>query len=407
MSDSSTYTLKDKHILLGICGSIAAYKAAFLTRLLVRSGASVRIIMTNSATAFIAPLTLSTLSKNPVLTDFVDQKGNTWNNHVELGLWADVFLIAPATANTLAKMANGLCDNLMTATYLSARCPVYAAPAMDLDMWQHPTTRKNIQTLTENDVQIISVESGELASGLEGEGRMAEPEHILDLLQKKNSADHRSLTGRRVLITAGPTYEPIDPVRFIGNRSSGKMGLALAEEAAHQGASVTLVKGPTSLDTEHPNIRTIAVDTAHEMYKACLEHFPDCDAAILSAAVADYTPQETATQKIKKSNGEMTLSLKKTRDILKTLGQNKENRILVGFALETEHEEAHAQKKLLEKNLDFIVLNSLNDAGAGFQHDTNKITILDKDNKTKRFELKKKTDVARDIIRELSAYFND
>lgn len=396
--------LQGKKILLGVCGSIAAYKAAFLVRLLVKSGAEVKVIMTPDATAFVTPLTFSTLSKNEVLTRFFDNSGGqVWNNHVELGLWADAMLIAPATATTIAKMANGLCDNLLTATYLSARCPVFVAPAMDLDMWQHPATQRNIQLLTKYGNTVIPVGSGELASGLWGNGRLAEPDEIVRYINHYFTAKQASagpLKNKQILITAGPTFEPIDPVRFIGNRSSGKMGIALAEAALEQGALVSLVIGPTSVQaTQHPNLEIVQVETAQEMFDATVTRFPDAHVAILAAAVSDYTPDAPSGKKIKKTGNTLTLQLHKTKDILAHLGSLKHNKqVLVGFALETDNELQNALDKLQKKNLNFIVLNSLNDAGAGFKHNTNKITILDKRGNTESFPLKNKPDVARDIL---------
>ncbi len=393
--------LKDKKIILGVCGSIAAYKIAILTRLLTKAGAQVKVIMTPAAREFITPLTLSTLSGNPVLSDFTKNQTGEWNSHVELGLWADALVLAPASANTLAKMAYGLCDNLLLAVYLSARCPVFFAPAMDLDMLQHPSTRKNIDTLTGYGNHLIPPAFGELASGLTGTGRMAEPEEILEQLQRFFQAGGR-LSGKKVLVTAGPTYEPIDPVRFIGNQSSGKMGFAIAEALADQGAEVNLVTGPTQQHTQHPHIRVKGVTTAKEMFDACSALFSDSDITVLSAAVADYKPAEPATQKIKKKTETLTLALTKTDDIAEALGKRKHNgQILVGFALETEQEEANALKKLQSKNFDLIVLNSLNDPGAGFGHDTNKITIIDGKNKAKTFGLKSKKKVAVDIVQAI------
>ncbi len=407
-----TAPLKDKKILLGICGSIAAYKAALLTRLLIKKGALVQVVMTEAATQFISPLTLSTLSKRPVLTRFFTDAEQLWNNHVELGLWADVFLIAPASGNTLAKMSNGLCDNLLTASYLSARCPVFIAPAMDLDMWLHPATQRNIDFLTQKaGNHLIPVEHGELASGLVGKGRLAEPEHIVAHLEEylTQQSKPRLLEGKTVLITAGPTHEPIDPVRFIGNRSTGKMGIALAEVAHKEGAKVTLVLGPTALSPNHPAIEVIRVQTAEEMYQATVGAFTKrvIDVAILAAAVSDYTPKTKSTVKIKKKSSDLTLELQKTKDILKHLGSIKQSeQILVGFALETNNELEHAQQKLIRKNLDFIVLNSLRDKGAGFMHNTNKITILDKYNNIQRFELKSKQAVAQDIVQKIGSFLD-
>jgi phosphopantothenoylcysteine decarboxylase / phosphopantothenate---cysteine ligase len=388
-----------RKILLGITGSIAVYKAAFLVRLLTRQGADVKVIMTPSATRFIAPLTLATLSKHPVPTGMIDDE--SWNNHVELGLWADLFLIAPATANTLARMVHGLCDDMITACYLSARCPVMVAPAMDVDMWLHPATRRNIDQLVHDGVQVIPVEEGELASGLTGPGRMAEPEHIVEYLGnffQKKSAD--TLSGIRVLVTAGPTYEAIDPVRFIGNRSSGKMGLALVLALLDRGAEVHLVMGPAQIEIPvRPGLMIYRVESAAEMADRALELWPRCRVAILAAAVADYTPAHPAGQKIKKSGEHLTLQLMRTEDIASSLGKTKRpDQITVGFALETEKEEDHALEKMAKKNFDFIILNSLNDPGAGFRYDTNKITILEIEGHKTVFPLKSKTEVARDIV---------
>jgi len=393
--------LKNKNILLAVCGSIAAYKAAILTRFLVKSGAKVKVIMTKAATEFISPLTLSTLSKNKVFIEFTEGNSGEWNNHVELALWADILLVAPASANSIAKMANGLCDNLLLATYLSAKCPVYIAPAMDLDMYKHPAIKKNIHTLSSFGIHIIDAENGELASGLVGEGRMAEPEHIVEYLNKKLS-EALPLYGKTALVTAGPTYEAIDPVRFIGNHSSGKMGFSIAESLANKGAKVILVSGPTSQTINNENILIQNVITANEMLEACLNIFPKVNIAVLSAAVADYKPTLIATKKIKKSSSSHLLELAETVDILATLGkQKKTNQVLIGFALETENEIENAQKKVVSKNLDFIVLNSLNDTGAGFKVDTNKISIIDKHNNISNFELKSKQEVANDIVNEI------
>ena len=387
-----------KKILLGISGSIAAYKAAVLTRLLVKAGAEVKVVMTPSAIEFITPLTISTLSKNPVLTEFVKDKTGQWNNHVDLGLWADVLVIAPASANTIAKMANGQCDNLLLAVYLSARCPVFFAPAMDLDMLEHPSTKSNLERLKSFGNHLIQPVYGELASGLIGNGRMAEPEEIVEALQAFFSND-LPLKGKNVLVTAGPTYEAIDPVRFIGNHSSGKMGFAIAEALAAKGAKVNLISGPTQQQTTSKNISVQHVTSAEEMYNACSSIFPTTDIAVLSAAVADYKPTVRADQKIKKKDEILTLELTKTQDIAASLGKMKHNgQIIVGFALETEEEQSNALKKLESKNFDFIVLNSLNDQGAGFGHDTNKITIIGRDHKTKTFTLKSKKEVAGDIV---------
>jgi phosphopantothenoylcysteine decarboxylase / phosphopantothenate---cysteine ligase len=390
--------LTGKKILLGVSGSIAAYKSAVLVRLLVKSGAEVKVLMTRSAHDFITPLTLSTFSKNPVLTDFVKDSTGLWNNHVELGLWADCMIIAPASANTLAKFANGLCDNLLTAVYLSARCDVFFAPAMDLDMLQHPSTKNNIAKLQSFGNHLIDPGYGELASGLTGTGRMAEPEEIVQALEKHFSK-RQLLTGKKVLVTAGPTHEAIDPVRFIGNHSSGKMGFAIAEALADKGATVNLITGPTQQHTKHPRITVKSVTSAEEMFTVCNELFPTSDITVLSAAVADYKPAVVADQKIKKKDDELSLTLTKTRDIAASLGKLKHNgQIIVGFALETEQEHANALKKLESKNFDLIVLNSLNDKGAGFGHDTNKITLIDRNQKTKTFDLKTKKEVASDIV---------
>jgi phosphopantothenoylcysteine decarboxylase/phosphopantothenate--cysteine ligase len=388
--------LKGKKILLGITGSIAAYKSAFLVRLLVKSGAEVRVIMTRSATDFISPLTLSTLSQHPVYLDLkIDE---TWANHVMLGRWADAMVIAPLSCNTLGKMANGICDNMLLATWLSATCPVMVAPAMDEDMWLHAATKRNLEKLKSFGNRVLPVETGFLASGLEGPGRMAEPENIVRYIEDffKEGSD---FAGKKVLVTAGPTYEPIDPVRFIGNHSSGKMGVAIAEEFAARGAEVTLVYGPGCVETENKAIKAIAVHTAEEMYHACTEVFPSADVAVMSAAVADYTPVVTAKEKIKKTDEQLTLELKKTKDILKALGERKRGRqILVGFALETENEKENARNKLLSKNADIIVLNSLKDPEAGFRKDTNKITLLERDGSETGFPAKSKQEVARDIV---------
>ena len=390
--------LDGKKIILCITGSIAAYKAASLVRLFVKANADVRVIMTPSACSFITPLTLSTLSKHEVHTEVSD--GSSWNNHVELGLWADAMLVAPTTATTLAKMANGIADNMVVATYLSAKCPVYIAPAMDLDMWKHPSTLANIQKLESYGNGIIPVGNGELASGLHGEGRMAEPEDILSFLSSEFNKK-QDLAGKKILITAGPTYEAIDPVRFIGNRSSGKMGVAIAESCARRGAQVELVLGPSKLKTAHSNIHCIRVQSAHDMYQAATRVFESCDAAIMAAAVADYTPKTVSDIKIKKKDGDLNIPLERTKDIAGYLGSIKKNQILVGFALETNDEFQNANRKLQKKNLDFIVLNSLNDKGAGFQHDTNKIKIIKKSGESLEYPLKQKTEVAEDIVDEL------
>lgn len=393
--------LTGKKILLGITGSIAAYKSAFLTRLLLKSGAEVQVLMTRAATHFISPLTLSTLSKKPVHTDISSE--DSWNSHVEMGLWADAMVVAPLTAASLARMAYGLSDNVITATYLSARCPVFFAPAMDLDMWQHPATLENVRRLQRFGNHLIPVGHGELASGLIGEGRMAEPEEIVAHLHNFWDTD-LSLAGKKILITAGPTYEPIDPVRFIGNRSSGKMGVALADAAARRGAEVALILGPSRLSPRESNVRVVTVQTAEDMHQAALAEFGDTDIGILAAAVADYRPQQVSELKIKKTGDTLQLNLVKNPDIAASLGSIKrQGQLLIGFALETDDEMANAQQKLEKKNFDFIVLNSLQDEGAGFNYDTNKVTILGKRNKIRKFELKPKMAVAEDILDEAEA----
>ncbi len=390
--------LRNKNIIVGVTGSIAAYKSALLIRQLVKEGANVKVLMTSAATQFITPLTLSTLSKNHVLLDFAKPDSGEWNNHVELGLWADALVIAPASANTIAKMANGICDNLLLAVYLSARCEVYLAPAMDLDMYKHAATTDNLKKLASRGNKIINPGNGELASGLYGEGRMAEPEEIVDFL-KKELSNNLPLIGKKVMVTAGPTYEPIDPVRFIGNYSSGKMGFAIAEVLADKGADVTLICGPNSLNTINKNINRIDVTTAEELFQNAVRHFQSCDIAILSAAVADYKPADVAAQKIKKTTASKSIELVPTKDTLAELGKlKKAKQMLIGFALETEHEVENAKSKIKRKNLDFIVLNSLNDKGAGFKTDTNKISIIDKYNKITTFGLKNKKEVAKDIV---------
>jgi phosphopantothenoylcysteine decarboxylase/phosphopantothenate--cysteine ligase len=392
-----------KKIILAVTGSIAAYKAALLVRLLVKSGAEVQVLMTKAATEFITPLTLSTLSKKPVLTDIFSENG--WNNHVELGLWADALVIAPATANSLAKLALGLCDNIVSAVYLSARCPVFLAPAMDLDMWKHPATQENVKRLQSCNHHFLPVGFGELASGLVGEGRMAEPEEIAAYLERFFQRK-QDFFEKKVLITAGPTYEAIDPVRFIGNRSSGKMGIAIAEAFADRGAQVRLVLGPTKLKPTHRNIETTHVESAQQMYEAATQYFEQSEIAILAAAVSDYRPQNVAQQKIKKTGDDLTIALEKTPDIAASLGKMKRpGQIIVGFALETNDELKNAGEKLVKKNFDFIVLNSLRDAGAGFNVDTNKITILHQNNKRKDFELKSKAAVAEDIVNEVLTFY--
>ncbi|MEI7801451.1 MAG: bifunctional phosphopantothenoylcysteine decarboxylase/phosphopantothenate--cysteine ligase CoaBC [Bacteroidota bacterium] len=396
-------SLKGKKILLGVCGSIAAYKSAFLIRLLVKEGATVKVIMTSEAGKFISPLSLSTLSKHPVLSELTSNNESLWNNHVELGLWADVFLIAPASANTIAKFANGYCDNLMSAVYLSARCPVWIAPAMDEEMWAHAATKRNISLLKQNGNTVLSVTHGELASGLIGEGRLLEPEEILKALHNFFS-NSQSLKGKKVLITAGPTYESIDPVRFIGNHSSGKMGYALAEACVKNGADVTLVSGPVNIPVPVRLKKFIAVKNSDEMFAATTRAFANADITIMAAAVADYKPQKIAAGKIKKKESELNIELVKTKDILSELGKKKKkNQLLVGFALETDNEMANAKEKLNNKNLDFIVLNSLNDAGAGFGNDTNKVTVIERGGKKKELALKMKTEIAHDIINILIA----
>lgn len=388
--------LAGKNIVIAVCGSIAAYKIASLIRLLVKADAQVNVVMSKEATAFITPLTLSTLSKNPVLIDYYQPNTGEWNNHVEIALNADYILVAPATANTLAKMANGFCDNLLTAVYLSAKCPVLFAPAMDLDMWKHPSTQFNINKLNSYGNILIPPGKGELASGLVGEGRLAEPEEIMDFLVKFSERG-LPLAGKKALVSAGPTYEAIDPVRFIGNHSSGKMGYAIATQLEELGADVTLVSGPSALKLPK-GVDTISVTSAAEMLHACEEHFEAADIVVMSAAVADYTPVEVASQKIKKKENEFSIELKKTVDILATLGaKKKENQLLVGFALETNNELENAKDKLIRKNLDFIVLNSMQDKGAGFATDTNKVTIIDRAGNTREFSLKSKEEVAKDI----------
>lgn len=388
--------LQGKKILLGITGSIAAYKSIYLVRSLVKAGAEVRVIITPSAKDFVSSLTLSTLSRNPVLTDLFDEE--SWSNHVMLGRWADLMIIAPLSCNTLAKMANGHCDNLLLATYLSATCPVVVAPAMDEDMWHHPATKENLKKLESFGNTIIPVEKGDLASGLTGEGRMAEPEQILDFICTRFFLT-RPLTGKKAMVTAGPTYEPIDPVRFIGNHSTGKMGLAIARELQHRGAEVTLIMGPTQVDMSSNGIPIVKVKTADEMYRASNKVFEKSDIAIMAAAVADYAPVAIAKEKIKKKEDRLVLELTKTKDILKSLGEKKkEGQVLVGFALETNDEERNAADKLQKKNADMIILNSLNDPGAGFGYDTNKITIFEKGGQQFSFDTKSKNEVAKDIV---------
>lgn len=393
--------LKNKKILLGISGSIAAYKIAFLTRLLVKEGAEIQIVTTQAAKEFITPLTLATLSKNPVLSEFVKDQTGTWNNHVDLGLWADVILIAPATAHTLAKCANGICDDLLTAIYLSAKCPVIFAPAMDLDMYQHPSTIENLRKLQLFSNQIVKSNFGELASGLVGEGRMAEPEELVEILTKHFS-ENIILKGKKVLITAGPTQESIDPVRYISNHSTGKMGYAIADKFAKAGAEVTLVSGQVALKSPDININLIKVRSAKEMFETTKLYFKKADIIVLSAAVADYTPAVVADKKIKKKEDTFNIELTKTVDIAKTLGAIKRpEQLMVGFALETDNEVENAIGKIKSKNLDMIVLNSLQNSGAGFGHDTNKISIIKRDGTMIDFDLKSKQDVAMDIVDEV------
>lgn len=396
--------LNGKKIVLGITGSIAAYKACLLIRGLVRKGAEVQVVITPAGKEFITPITLSALTSKPVISDFFAQRDGTWHSHVALGLWADAMVVAPATASTIGKMANGIADNMLVTTYLSMKAPVFIAPAMDLDMFAHPSTQQNLQRLRSYGNHIIEPTSGELASHLEGKGRMEEPENIIRVLERHFAAT-QDLAGKRVLVTAGPTYERIDPVRFIGNYSSGKMGMALAEACARRGAEVTLVCGPTPLRCSHPSIRRVDVESAEEMYNASTSAFDGTDAALLCAAVADFTPEQAADRKIKRESDDLVLRLKPTRDIAQALGQMKrEGQILAGFALETHDEAAHAREKLERKNFDFIVLNSLNDPGAGFRHDTNKITIITRTGSTP-YPLKDKKEVAEDIVDRLASFF--
>lgn len=397
--------LSGKKIVLGVSGGIAAYKTASLVRLFIKAGADVQVVMTPASKDFVTPLTLSTLSKNPVHSTFYnDDEDAVWNNHVELGLWADLMLVAPATANTLSKMANGSCDNLLIATYLSAKCPVYFAPAMDLDMYKHPSTLASFKLLRQFGNIMIPAESGELASGLSGEGRMAEPENIIAFLE----ADLESklpLKGKKILVTAGPTYEAIDPVRFIGNHSSGKMGFDIAEHAAGLGAEVILISGPTHLKPGNSGINLVNVTSAQEMYEAAHRYFDDVDVAISAAAVADYRPKFPATQKIKKTEDAFTIELEKTQDILASLGKVKQKQFLIGFALETENEIENAKLKIQKKNLDLIVLNSLQDEGAGFGKPTNKITFIDRNFEIEPMPLKTKEAVAEDILNKVIQHF--
>lgn len=399
--------LGGKNILLGITGGIAAYKTTFLVRILIKAGANVKVVLTESASSFVSPLTLATLSKNPALTSFVKEEGNItdWNNHVDLGLWADLVVIAPATANTLSKMANGTSDSLLLASYLSAKCPVFFAPAMDLDMYKHPSTKASIKKLESFGNVMIPATSGELASGLHGEGRMAEPEEIKSFIEN-HLRQGLPLLGKKVMVTAGPTYEAIDPVRFIGNHSSGQMGYELAKAAVKSGAEVVLISGPSSLMISDSSINLIRVVSAEEMYAKAHEYYPTMDIAICAAAVADYRPKSKAPQKIKKSEETMSIELVKNKDILKSLGAQKSTQFLVGFALETENELENAKGKLKRKNLDAIVLNSLNDKGAGFAGNTNKITFIDKNLQIKAFELKTKAAVAEDIMNEILIRIN-
>lgn len=394
--------LSGKNILLGVTGGIAAYKATYLVRHFIKAGAHVKVIMTPASKDFVTPLSLSTLSKNPVLSSFTNEEdeNDTWNNHVDLGLWADIMVIAPATANTLSKMANGASDNFLLATYLSAKCPVYFAPAMDLDMYKHPSTEESFKKLQSFGNIMIPAGSGELASGLVGKGRMAEPEEILSFIEK-DILEKLPLKGKKVLITAGPTYEAIDPVRFIGNHSSGKMGFELAKVAANLGAEVVLISGPTKESISHNLINVEPVVSAEEMYIMAHKYYRDTDIAICAAAVADYKPKNVANQKIKKKTETFTIDLEKTKDILASLGKEKEHQFLVGFALETNNEVENAKSKLERKNLDFIVLNSLQDKGAGFGKSTNKITIIDKNFELFSFELKSKAEVAQDIFNQI------
>lgn len=392
--------LQGKRIVLGITGSIAAYKACYLIRGLIKKGAEVQVVITPSGKEFITPLTLSTLTGKPVVSEFFDRRDGSWHSHVQLGLWADAMIIAPASASTIGKMACGIADNMLITTYLSMKAPVFIAPAMDLDMYAHPSTQKNLDTLRSYGNHIIEPGTGFLASKLEGKGRMEEPDKIIEVLDRFFE-EQTDLQGKKILITAGPTYEKLDPVRFIGNYSSGKMGIALAEECALRGASVELICGPVSISTRHPRIHRTDVESAAQMYQAATKTFPDADAAILCAAVADFAPASVAENKIKREGNRLTLELAPTQDIAKALGQmKKENQVMVGFALETDDEENHAKEKLQKKNLDFIVLNSLQDPGAGFRHNTNKITLIDREGE-KSFPLKEKKEVARDIVNKL------
>jgi len=397
--------LAGKKIIVAVTGSIAAYKSVLLVRLLIKQGAEVKVVMTPSATEFVSALTFSTLSKNEVVVDLTN--GSMWSNHVMLGRWADLMIIAPLSCNTLAKMANGICDNLLTAVYLSATCPVLVAPAMDDDMWKHPSTKKNLQTIASYGNTIIPVNNGELASGLFGEGRMAEPEAIVDFIVNHFSAETK-LVGKKAIVTAGPTYEAIDPVRFIGNHSSGKMGFAIAEALSKQGAIVHLISGPTSQRIADNQIQITHVTSAAEMYAATLQSFGDADIAVLAAAVADYRPVHPSDTKIKKTDANLSITLEQTQDILKSLGEQKQShQVVVGFALETDNEENNALKKLQQKQADMIVLNSLQDAAAGFGKDTNKVTIFDKQGNRHVFDAKSKTAVAQDIVQTIIQYIDD
>jgi len=398
---------RGKKIVLGVTGSIAAYKSAYLVRLLVKEGAEVRVVMTPAARDFITPLTLSTLSNNPVESAFFDDKTGAWQSHVELGLWADILIIAPATANTLAKFANGLCDNLLSAVYLSAKCPVVIAPAMDLDMYRHSATTRNIETLKQYGNTIIDTGYGELASGLIGAGRMAEPEDIIKVIQKTLNKS-QPLKDKKALVTAGPTYEAIDPVRFIGNRSSGKMGFAIAEQLANLGAEVTLISGPTAQIVINPDIHLISVQSAEEMFEQSKKFFPKSEITVLAAAVSDFKPIHTFNEKIKKKENILIIDFEKTPDIAAHLGKlKKQNQFIAGFALETQNELENAKAKLKSKNFDLIILNSLQDKGAGFEHNTNKITILDKNKNIKTFGLKSKKEVASDIVHAIMENLHD
>ena len=390
--------LENRKIVLGVTGSIAAYKACILARLLIKKGAEVQVVMTPSAKEFITPLTLATLTQKPVVSEFFDRRDGSWHSHVSLGLWADAMLVAPASASTIGKMANGIADNMLVTTYLSMKAPVFVAPAMDLDMYAHPSTQANLQKLQSYGNHIIEPGTGFLASKLEGKGRMEEPEKIVEVLEQY-FAKQQKLAGKKVLITAGPTYEKIDPVRFIGNYSSGKMGFALAGVCAEQGAEVTLICGPVMLQTSHPNIKRIDVESAQQMYEAATKHFPKTDIAILCAAVADFTPKTTADKKIKRKGDDLTIKLQPTQDIAAALGaQKKKEQVLVGFALETDNELKNAKDKMERKNLDLIVLNSLQDKGAGFRVDTNKVTIIDRHNGLTAYDTKTKREVAEDIV---------